>query len=113
MCWRTYLIIMVFGLLAPGFIGLANSAQTGEPSPDNTEANIAVVSDQIDAFARDLEQVRRFMGASKASVLDIGIRSHLPRDLYFQTLALREKTDRLLFEINRVHGIPETAERLR
>lgn len=108
MRWRTYLMIAIFGLLAPGFIGLANGAQTGGPSPDNTEANIAEVSHQVDAFARDLERVRRFMGAPLASPLDIGIRSHLPRDLYFQTLTLWKKTDRLLFEINRMHGSPPT-----
>ena len=64
---------------------------------------------QIEAFARDLERLRRFMGAPKAGELDIGIRSAIPRDLYFQTLTLWQQTDRLLFEIMRVHAHPPPA----
>lgn len=106
MRWRHYRMFAVFGLLAAGLAGPTNGAQTTEPSPDNTEVNIAAISNQVDAFARDLERLRRFMGVTKVEALDLGIRDPLLRDLHFQTLTLWEKTDRLLFEVKRAHGTP-------
>lgn len=102
MRWRLPLMIMaVAGLLAAGFIGPANGAQTGQPP-----AEIATLSDQIGAFSRDLERLRRFMGVTEASQLDLGIRSALPRDLYYQSLILWKKTNRLLFEVARIYNKP-------
>lgn len=103
---RLQLVLTVLGLLAAGFIGLANGAQTGTPATETGEVDIAEISDQIGAFTRDLERLRRFMGAPKANKLDIGIRSAIPRDLFFQALTLWEQTDRLSFEISRVHPKP-------
>ena len=97
---------LVFSLLAAGFIALAHGAETDEPPPPEAEANVAALSKRIGAFGRDLERLRRFMGASKASELDIGIHDAIPRDLYFQALTLWEQTDRLSFEILRVHAKP-------
>ena len=102
-CFRA----LVFSLLAAGFIALAHGAETGEP-PD-ADADVATLSEQIGAFSRDLERLRRFMGAPRASELDIGIHDAIPRDLYFQALTLWEQTDRLSFEILRVHAKPQPA----
>lgn len=108
MRWRSYLIIVVFGLIPHGFSAPATGAQPIPPSlPETVDgAGLAALSDQIDAFARDMERLRRFMGVSETRALDIGIRDPLPRDLYFQTLTLWENTDRLSFEVKRVHGLP-------
>lgn len=97
---------MVFGLLVVGFITLARGAEIDPPSLSGAEADTAALSGQIGAFSRDLEHLRRFMGAPKASELDIGIRTAVPRDLYFQALALWEQTDRLSFEISRTRAQP-------
>lgn len=96
----------VIGLLAVGIIELASGAQSGAPSPPVARADIAALSEPISAFARDLERLRRFMGAPKANELDIGIRSAIPRDLYFQALTLWEQTDRLSFEVSRTRAKP-------
>lgn len=113
-----------FVLLAAGFTALAHGTETGAPvaAPIATTDAIAI-SGQIAAFSRDLERLRRFMGAPKASELDIGIRAAIPRDLYFQALTLWEQTDRLSFEISRTRaqsppipadaiGLPEVLGRL-
>lgn len=96
---------MVFGLLVAGFIALAHGAEIGPPAPASAGTDAALAAG-IGAFGRDLERLRRFMGAPRASALDIGIRDALPRDLYFQTLTLWEQTDRLSFEILRTRAKP-------
>jgi hypothetical protein len=102
---RPFLVATILSLLAVGSIGIAHGAGTGELSPA-AEADVVAISDQIGAFTRDLERLRRFMGAPKANELDIGIRSAIPRDLYFQALTLWENTDRLLLEVMRLHEQP-------
>ena len=97
---------LVFGLLVAGFIALAHGTETGEPVPASAAVDGAALSEQIGAFGRDLERLRRFMGAPRASELDIGIREAIPRDLYFQSLTLWEQTDRLSFEISRTRAKP-------
>ncbi len=105
---RSVLMLLV-ALLAAGTFR-ATGAQPAPPSSETAgTVDAAVISGQIEAFARDLERLRRFMGAPKAGELDIGIRSAIPRDLYFQTLTLWQQTDRLLFEIMRVHANPPPA----
>ena len=96
---------MVSTLLVAGFIALAHGAETSQPAPANAETDAAFAA-KIVAFSRDLERLRRFMGGSKASELDIGIRDAMPRDLYFQTLTLWEQTDQLSFEILRTRAKP-------
>ncbi|MDG4552498.1 MAG: hypothetical protein P9F19_00940 [Candidatus Contendobacter sp.] len=101
--------VMVFGLLVAGLIALAHGTETGQPPPASAETDTAAFAAEIGAFGRDLERLRRFMGAPKVSTLDIGIRDPLPRDLYFQALTLWEQTDRLSFEILRAHAGPSPA----
>lgn len=101
-----FLRTMVFGLLVAGFIALARGAETSQPAPASTETDVAALFEQIGAFGRDLERLRRFMGAPKTDEPDIGIRDAMPHDLYFQTLMLWEQTDRLSFEILRIRAKP-------
>ncbi|MDG4596418.1 MAG: hypothetical protein P9F75_12150 [Candidatus Contendobacter sp.] len=96
---------MVFGLLVAGFIALAHGAETSRPLLPDAETD-AMLAAEINAFSRDLERLRRFMGAPRANDLDIGIHDLMPRDLYFQTLTLWEQTDRLSFEILRTRAKP-------
>lgn len=109
MRWRVRLTVPVFVLLAMGFAGTPATLQAGEPPSEPAVADNAALSAQIQSFAQDLERLRRFMGAPRINELDIGIRSALPRDLYFQALTLWESTDRLSFEILRTHAKPPPA----
>ena len=95
---------MVCALLLGGFILLAQGVSAGEPEPARAGNDSAALAEQITVFSRDLEHLRRFMGAPRASELDIGIRTVIPRDLYFQALTLWEQTDRLSFEISRTRA---------
>ena len=61
------------------------------------------------AFHQDLERLRQIMGEPQASPLDIGIRNPTPRDVYFQALALWQRTQRLAFEIMRRDEQPPPA----
>ncbi|MER2530261.1 MAG: hypothetical protein ABTR54_01460 [Candidatus Competibacter sp.] len=115
MRWRPYLTIAALVLLTQGTAAPAHGAPTfpearPTPAPSSPEAtdtaSLAALTAQIQAFARDLERTRRFMGAPKVRVLDIGIRDPSLRDLYFHTLTLEEKTGRLLFEVKGAHEIP-------
>lgn len=110
MRWRVRLTVPVFVLLAMGFTGIPATLQAGqEPPSEPAVADGVALSTQIQSFAQDLERLRRFMGAPRINELDIGIRSALPRDLYFQALMLWENTDRLSFEILREHTKPPPA----
>lgn len=93
-----------FLLFAAGASPIAASAP--EASAVIGEASTAAISARIEIFDRDLQRLRRFMGAPVAGELDIGIRSTLPRDLYSQALTLWQQTDRLSFEVMRVHATP-------
>lgn len=94
-----------FLLFAAGASPIAAGAP--EPSAEIGQASTAAaISARIEIFDRDLQRLRRFMGASEAGELDIGIRSTLPRDLYSQALTLWQQTDRLSFEVMRVHATP-------
>ena len=95
---------LVFYLLVASFIALAQGTGTGPSAPAEAEANRAALAEQITALSRDLERLRRFMGAPRAGELDIGIRDAIPRDLYFQSLTLGEQIDRLSFEISRTRA---------
>ena len=108
--WRAFLKL---ALLVMAFSASAADADAPAipPSTASNGATVAAISRQMEVFGRDLEQLRLFMGAAKTSDLDIGIRSALPRDLYFQTLTLWQKTDRLMFEITRTHTPPPPAPR--
>lgn len=100
--WR---VVLKPILLIAAFSAAAEPAIPPSTVNDDQEV-IAAISQQIETFGRDLEQLRLFMGVRKIDELDIGIRSAIPRDLYFQTQTLWQKTDRLLFEIARVHTQP-------
>ncbi len=101
--WRAFLKL---ALLVMAFSASAADADAPAipPSTASNGATVAAISRQMEVFGRDLEQLRLFMGAAKTSDLDIGIRSALPRDLYFQTQTLWQKTDRLMFEVTRAHA---------
>ena len=103
---RACMLSVFFLLLAAGSHGYAEVAQPNPSSPGTTGTDIGAISAQITAYNRDLERLRRFMGAPRAGKFNIGIHSNLTRDLYFQTLTLWQKTDRLLFEISRVRATP-------
>jgi hypothetical protein len=94
-------------LCPAGVFPVAAGAEPPPPSPEKIgEAGAAAISARLEAFGRDLERLRRFMGAPRAGELDIGIRGALPRDLYFQTRTLWQKVDRLSFEVMRIHSTP-------
>ena len=94
-------------LCSAGVFPVAAGAEPPSSSPEKIlETGATTISARLEAFGRDLERLRRFMGAPKASELDIGIHGALPRDLYFQTLTLWQKTDRLSFEVMRIHSTP-------
>ena len=95
---------LVFCLLVASVIALAQGTEAGQPAPAGAEAENAPLATEISVFNRDLERLRRFMGAPRAGELDIGIRDAIPRDLYFQALTLWEQTDRLSFEVSRTRA---------
>lgn len=103
---RRFFSTLLFGLLVVGLSALVHGTATGQSAPAGTGANSAALGAEISAFSRDLERLRRFMGAPKVSPLDIGIRSAIPRDLYFQALTLWEQTNRLSFEVSRTRPKP-------
>ena len=106
LAFRRFFSALLFSLLIAGFIALAHGIEVGQPAPAGAETNGAGFAAQVGSFSRDLERLRRFMGAPKASPLDIGIRTAIPRDLYFQALTLWEQTSRLSFEIARTRAKP-------
>ena len=109
MAWdllRACMLSVFFLLLAVGSHGYAEVAQPNPSSPGTTGSDANAIPAQIAAYSQDLERLRRFMGAPRAGKFNIGIHSNLTRDLYFQTLTLWQKTDRLLFEISRVRATP-------
>ncbi len=101
---RACAITALFILLAAGNNGNAESAQPDAFSPEAAGTDAGAIPALIAAYSRDLERLRRFMGAPRIGEFNIGIHSSLTRDLYFQTLTLWQKTDRLLFEISRVRA---------
>jgi len=103
---RICVLSMLFLLLATGSNGYAEDARPNPLSPGTTGSDTDAIPAQIAAYSQDLERLRRFMGAPKIGKFNIGIHSDLTRDLYFQTLTLWQKTDRLLFEISRVRATP-------
>lgn len=106
LAFRRFFPNLLFGLLVAGFIALAHGTEASQPAPAGAEADTAALAAEIGAFSRDLERLHRFMGAPRASELDIGIRTAIPRDLYFQALTLWEQTDRLSFEVSRTRVKP-------
>jgi hypothetical protein len=103
---RACVLSVLFLLLAAGSHGYAEVAQPHPSSPGTTGSDADAIPAQIAAYSQDLERLRRFMGAPRAGKFNIDIHSDLTRDLYFQTLTLWQKTDRLLFEISRVRATP-------
>lgn len=111
---RICMLSVLFLLLATGSNGRAEDTQPNPSSPGTTGSDADAIPAQIAAYSQDLERLRRFMGAPRAGKFNIGIHSNLTRDLYFQTLTLWQKTDRLLFEISRVRATspPTSADEL-
>ncbi len=103
---RACAITALFILLAAGNNGNAGGTQPDAFSPEAAETDAGAIPALIAAYSRDLERLRRFMGAPRIGEFNIGIHSSQARDLYFQTLTLWRKTDRLLFEISRVRATP-------
>jgi hypothetical protein len=64
---------------------------------------------QVRDVSHDIEDLRRYMGAPAAQRLNIVISHVSPHDLFFQALAMYEKTYRLTFEILRIKGRKVTA----
>ena len=108
--WRTSLKrTLLITALSVGATYAATDAPAIPSSTESSQETVAAISRQMEVFGRDLEQLRLFMGVAKVSDLDIGIRSAIPRDVYFQALTLWQKTDRLKFEIMRAHTPPPPA----
>ena len=103
---RVGAIPALFILLAAGSHGIAGDAQPAQTSPGIAGTDAGAIPALIAAYSQDLERLRRFMGAPRIRDFNIGIHSGQARDLYFQTLTLWRKTDRLLFEISRVRATP-------
>lgn len=103
---RVCAITTLFLLLTAGSYGSAANVQPIQIQPGTAEADAGTIPTLIAAYSRDLERLRRFMGAPRITDFNIGIHSSLTRDLYFQTLTLWQKTDRMLFEISRVRATP-------
>lgn len=95
---------LLIGLaLAPVLASPASSEPTAQ-AVTPTAAPSAVcneLSTCLTAFRQDLERLRLIMGEAPPPPLDIGIRNVTPYDLYFQSLALLQRTNRLAFEFRR------------
>lgn len=105
--WRGSLKLMILvAVLHADATDAVADAPVIEPSAGHNAEVVSAIARQMEIFGRDLEQLRLFMGVTKVSALDIGIRSAIPRDLYFQMLTLWRKTDRLMFEVARAHNPP-------
>ncbi len=95
-------VLLLLGLLLSPAV-----AQEEEWSPPAAPTESAAeLTFQMTGFAQNLDRLRRFMGMPEIPGIDLGIRSDLPRDLYFQALNLWQRADRLLFEVRRTHGSP-------
>lgn len=107
MRWRSYRTILIFSLLYLGLLRLADGAEPLLSFPEQLDsATTTALATEIDIFTRDLENLRRFMGAPPAKKLNIGVSRALPRDIYFQTLTLWQGITKLLFEISRIQEFP-------
>ena len=104
--------IAVRRLVAGGYLALsallllvsaAPDAQPAKQQGGSTQQDTATsVLAEFEVFRQDLGAFRRAMGEPGVGDSDLGIWSGDPRDIYFQTLTLYERTARLLFEITRV-----------
>jgi len=80
-------------------VSAAPGAQPVKPPGGPTQQDTAGrVSAELEVFRQDLGAFRRAMGEPGVGDPDLGIWSGDPRDIYFQTLMLYERTARLLFE---------------
>ena len=101
MSWCKWLIGLVLAF------ALANSAWS-EPTEQGDSPMAASVPackelfPCLTAFRQDLERLRFIMGEIQPPPLDIGLRNATPYDVYFQALALLQRTNRLAFEFMRV-----------
>ncbi|MFO1429083.1 MAG: hypothetical protein U1F76_02915 [Candidatus Competibacteraceae bacterium] len=100
LCYQ-WLIGLVLG------VALANTAWS-EPTEqmDNPMAVSVPACKELfpclTAFRQDLERLRFIMGETRPPPLDISLRNATPYDVYFQSLALLQRTNRLAFEFMRV-----------
>lgn len=90
--------------LCIGAISVADPAVLSSGNDPET-----AITRQIAVLDRGLERLRLLMGVAEVQDLDLGIRSAIPRDSYFQALTLWRKTDRLLFDIVRAHAPPPSS----
>lgn len=111
MDWQLHKVLAIYILLAMGPGTIAHSAPNGsaEPAHPQSSPELAAFAAKMAVFANNLDRVQHFTGTVKPHPLDVGIRDPLPRDLYFQTRAIWEKTDAFLFEIKRRHGPPRSS----
>lgn len=70
-------------------------------SVEKTKVMPADVLLEVQALNRELELLRRYMGAPKANLLDIRVYNAAPYDVYYQARTLFQKANRLSFEIVR------------
>ena len=100
MQWLKLLVglALTFGLANPVFSEVAGQrdSHTAAPSPACNELFACLT-----AFRQDLERLRLIMGEVQPPPLDIGLRNATPYDVYFQALALLQRTNRLAFEFMR------------
>ena len=87
-------------------LSLANPAfsELAEPRDNPTVASGPVCNELfacLTAFHQNLERLRLIMGEAQPPPLDIGLRNATPYDVYFQALALLQRTNRLAFEFMR------------
>ncbi len=103
-----YFLLPRFCTVLLGLFFLASSvgvAKTMEPDvlppAPGKEVTIADVFYAVQLIDFHIERLRRHMGEPEANLLDIGVSKATPSDVYFQAMALFQKTNRLLFEIVR------------
>ncbi len=104
MPWRSLRLFVPIVLLGSGLIwgeidGLAESQSTSKAGTRIVSADVFL---EVQKFREDLERLRRFMGAPRATPLDIRVSNAAPHDVYFQALTLFEKTNRFSFEVTRL-----------
>ena len=85
--------------------GLANSNFSEGAGQGDTPSETAPACNELfaclTAFRQDLERLRCIMGEAQPPPLDIGLRNATSYDVYFQALALVQRTNRLAFEFVR------------
>jgi hypothetical protein len=93
------LIIVVFGLWSAHGYG-----QSNQVGPSEVYAEVRVLEDVV-------ESIRFHMGVPAIAPLKLDIENAQPHDVFFQALALYQKTSQLLFQVARIRPVnPEVPQ---